>query len=170
MKNEEMFDQLLKEIDEKIDAARKEAESWRAVGKNYCCRKDGKPYASVKRAMQGVTGISRCYSVKIKGLKEAEMLLGNTGGFVISVTGLSIDEIEKKIAETAKDAEERMNAYLCAKKKYIENIEKCDKLLDMYFEIIDQDLEEYSKYNFAYSERINRYLKDCIDKYEAGIL
>lgn len=170
MKNEEMFDQLLKEIDEKIDAARKEAESWRAVGKNYCCRKDGKPYASVKRAMQGVTGISRCYSVKIKGLKETEMLLGNEEGFVIPVTGLSLNEVEEKIAEAAKEAEERMNAYLCARKKYIENIEKCDKLLDMYFDIMDQGLEGYSKYNFAFHERIKRYLKDCIDKYEAGIL
>lgn len=170
MKNEEMFDQLLKEIDEKIDAARKEAESWRAVGKNYCCRKDGKPYASVKRAMQGVTGISRCYSVKIKGLKETEMLLGNDKGFVIFVTGLSIDEVEKKIAETAKEAEERMNVYMLVRKKYIENIEKCDELLDMYFSIIDQDLDEYSRYNFAYSERINRYLKDSVDKHEIGEL
>ena len=170
MKNKERFEELLKEIDKHIDEARKEAESWRAVGKNYCCRKDGKPYASVKRAMKGVTGISRCYSVKIKGLKEAEMLLENDKGFVIFVTGLSIDEVEKKIAETAKEAEERMNVCMLVREKYVENIEKCDKLLDMYFSIVDQGLEEYPIYNFVYSERINRYLKDCIDKHEAGIL
>lgn len=168
MKNRERFEELLKEIDEHIDEARKEAESWKAVGRNYSCRKDGKPYTSVKRAMQGVTGIDSCYSVK--GRKETEMILGNTGGFVILVTGLSLKEVEEKIAETAKNAEERMNAYLCARKKYIENIEKCDELLDMYFGIIDQDLEEYPRYNFAYSERINRYLKDSVDKHEIGEL
>lgn len=168
MKNRERFEELLKEIDEHIDDARKESESWKAVGRNYSCRKDGKPYTSVKRAMQGVTGISGCYSVK--GRKETEMLLGNDKGFVILVTGLSLKEVEEKIAETARDAEERMNAYLCARKKYIENIEKCDELLDMYFEIMDQGLEEYSRYNFAFRERINRYLKDSVDKHEIGEL
>lgn len=168
MKNEERFEELLKEIDRHIDEARKEAESWRAVGKNYSCKKDGKPYASVKRAMQGVTGISGCYSVK--GFKETEMFLGNEEGFVIPVTGLSLNEVEEKITETAKEAEERMNVYMLVKKKYVENIEKCDKLLDMYFDIMDQDLEGYSKYNFAFHERIKRYLKDSIDKHEAGIL
>lgn len=168
MKNKERFEELLKEIDKKIDESRKEAESWRAVGKNYSCRKDGKPYASVKRAMQGVTGIDSCYSVK--GFMETETFLRNDKGFVISVTGLSLKEVEGKIAETAKDAEDLMNAHMLIRKKYIENIEKCDKLLDMYFSIIDQDLEEYPRYKFAYSERINRYLKDSIDKHEIGEL
>ena len=50
------------------------------------------------------------------------------------------------------------------------NIEKCDELLDMYFGIIDQDLEGYPRYKFAFSERINRYLKDSVDKHEIGEL
>ena len=161
MRNEEYFKETLEGIDQVIDEARREAESWRAVGKNYCYRKDGKPCSSLKRAMRGVTGISDCYTVKSYG--ESETFLKNEKGFVIVVTGLSLNEVEEKIAETIAIAEERMNAHLRIREKYIEGIKKCDEMLDMYSGIVcNTDLE--SPFDYALRVRIDAYLQKSAEK------
>lgn len=167
MKNKEYFKETLEGIDRIIDESRREAESWRAVGKNYCCRKDGKPYSSIKKAMYGVIGIDSCYTVKRYG--ENETFLKNEKGFVIVVTGLSLSQVEEKIAETIASAEERMNVHQCIRKKYIESIKACDKMLDMYSEITsDTGLE--SPFDYSLRVRIDGYLKDSADKMNAKLL
>lgn len=161
MKNKEYFKEALEGIDQVIDASRREAESWRAVGKNYCCRKDGKPYSSLKKAMHGVVGIDSCYTVKRYG--ESETFLKNEKGFVIVVTGLSLKEVEEKIAETIALAEERMNAHMRIREKYVEGIKKCDEMLDMYSEIVcNTGLE--SPFDYALRVRIDAYLQKSAEK------
>lgn len=164
MRNKEYFEETLEGIDQVIDASRKEAESWRAAGKNYCCRKDGKPYSSLKKAMYGVVGIDSCYTVKRYG--ESETFLKNEKGFVIVVTGLSLSQVEEKIAETIASAEERMNVHMRIREKYIESIKTCDKMLELYSEIT-QDTGLESPFDYALRVRIDGYLKDSADKMNA---
>lgn len=161
MRNKEYFEDALEVIDQIIDESKKEAESWRAVGKNYCCRKDGKPYSSLKRAMYGVVGIDSCYTVKSYG--ESETFLKNEKGFVIVVTGLNLSQVEEKIAETIALAEERMTAHMHIREKYIEGIKKCDEMLDMYSEIVcNTGLE--SPFDYALRVRIDAYLQKSAEK------
>ena len=167
MKNKEYFKETLEGIDRIIDESRREAESWRAVGKNYCCRKDGKPYSSIKKAMYGVVGIDSCYTVKRYG--ESETFLKNEEGFVIVVTGLSLSQVEEKIAETIALSEERMNVHQHIREKYIESIEKCDKMLELYSEIT-QDTGLESPFDYSLRVRIDGYLKDSADKMNAKLL
>lgn len=165
MKNEEKFKDLMEIFDIRIDQSKKLAESWREVGKNYCCRKDGKPYASVKKAMSGVAGIDGCYTA------GGKTFLKNKKGFEISVTGLTLEEVEKEIAEIVEGAENNMRMYSETKKKFMENIEKCDALLDMYFGVVkESSLDPNDTSAMLLRTMIDAYLRNSITKWEYRML
>ena len=165
MKNEEEFKDLMEIFDIRIAQSKKLAESWREVGKNYCCRKDGKPYASVKKAMSGVAGIDSCYTA------GGKTFLKNKKGFEISVTGLTLEEVEKEIAEIIEGAEDNMRMYSETKQKFLESIEKYDALLDMYFSIVkESSLDPNDTSAMLLRTMIDAYLKNSITKWEYGML
>lgn len=96
------------------------------------------------------------------------MFLRNKKGFEISVTGLTLEETEKKIAEIVEGAEDNVRMYSATKEKFLESIKKCDALLDMYFSIVKENPNDESA--MLLRTMTDAYLKNSITKWEYGML
>lgn len=105
MTNEEVFNFVRGLVAEEAERDLETVRSWKAVGKNYATRKDGKPYANPVKAFYGVDGIWRADHINTFDGSITDIV--NNAGYGVPVfRGDKVADIENRIAQTIKEAEE----------------------------------------------------------------
>lgn len=161
MLHEKEYKEKVSYIESEVKMNKRKIDSWKAVGKNYALNKNGQPYTDPRKAFNGVNGISEVK--KYKTGYRYRYFLCNSDGFSIEITGLSIQEIEEKIREEIKNAEEAVKYDENLLKNFNKNVNKCDEIAEIFFNMFDNKKpdQDTSAYYMTKS-----YLESIIEEWE----
>lgn len=159
MKNERMYAEMM-------DATKKEAEKdlatirgWKSVGRNYATKKNGEPFVDPVKSFQGVDGIAKAERGKTwRGDSFARIT--NTEGQEMDITGMTLPQIEDRIAETIARAEKDYNFRANMLDRLSDICEKCDKAMQAVFDTLPENSDLHSIY--ATQDCIEKYMKDTM--------
>lgn len=163
-------------IDE-IEIIEMEISELKAIGKNYKLKKNGEPFADLKRTLNGVDGIARVEKVISRNLLNGQtnfeywwIKLPSDLHFEIYIEHPSIADVEEKIAETIATCEKA----LAIDKKTLEALNgmtpECDNIVSQIAAMIPEDTEgegvDSAKYELigVMENYIKREIEDMFEK------
>lgn len=149
----------------------------KAIGKNYKLKKNGEPFADLRRTLNGVDGIARVEKVISKNLENGQITfeywwikLPSDLHFEIYIEYPSITDVEEKIAETIATCEKA----LAIDKKTLEALNgmtaECENIVSQIAAMIPEDTEgegvDSAKYELigVMENYFKREIKDMFDK------
>lgn len=165
MMNENAYNAMMKGLKDGAENDLRIARSWKKVG-HYTTKKDGTPYADPAKAYQNADGIQRID--RDKSYWGTTVWLVNSEGCGINITDLSIHEIEDKIAETIRNAEEDYNCRVNLIAHLHELCERFDNALTAVFATVSDDTasREVMMMGAYFSSYIDDIAREECDKRE----